>query len=457
MTRAYYNEIDPHAAQWLRNLIDAGLIAYGDVDERDIRDIKPVELAGYTQCHFFAGIGVWSYALRLAGWPDERPVWTGSCPCQPFSGAGKRKGTADERHLWPFWHYLIEQCEPGVVFAEQVASKDGLAWLDLVQADLEGTGYTCGPFDLCAAGFGAPHIRQRTFLVAQAQNADERVGYNNTRLERQRGDGARTTGRAITDRPVAEAGGGGRLADLLGDGWEAGRNADPQNDGEVPDPIGAIQSRRLADSDGDGRQSGQGNDQSARHGDTVTTKSVDGGLGHSSRELDHGAGDSRAFGRNEHSDDDAVVGMEHGSGIGREWGQETSPGYVNDRQTPVRQESEHGLGFSGSFGLSEQRGDGEARPSPTNGFWRDADWLFCRDGKWRPVESGTFPLVDGSAYQLDSGGPLESKNRANLLKGFGNAIVSEVAAYFIATFLEHEQDAALVNGRSHDDLIGDLL
>jgi len=59
---AYYNENDPTAAQWLRNLIAAGLIAPGDVDERSITDVRPADLRGYAQCHFFAGIGVWSRA-----------------------------------------------------------------------------------------------------------------------------------------------------------------------------------------------------------------------------------------------------------------------------------------------------------------------------------------------------------------------------------------------------------
>ena len=162
---AFYNEIDPFAAAWLRELIKDGLIAEGVVDERSIEDIRPDELMGYTQCHFFAGIGVWSLALRQAGWPDDAPIWTGSCPCQPFSAAGKGGGFADERHLWPHLHYLIEQCQPSVVVGEQVASKDGLAWLDLVQTDLEATGYASGAVDTCAAGFGAPHIRQRLYWV----------------------------------------------------------------------------------------------------------------------------------------------------------------------------------------------------------------------------------------------------------------------------------------------------
>ena len=164
----YYNEFDPQAVQWLRNLISAGLIPPGDVDERSIEDVTPNELAGYTQCHFFAGIGGWPLALALAGWPVDRPVWTGSCPCQPFSTAGRGDGFADQRHLWPAWFHLIRECRPGVVFGEQVASAVGHGWLDLVSSDLEAQGYACGASVLGAHSVGAPHIRQRLYFVADS-------------------------------------------------------------------------------------------------------------------------------------------------------------------------------------------------------------------------------------------------------------------------------------------------
>jgi DNA (cytosine-5)-methyltransferase 1 len=164
----YYSENDPYAARWLRNLIAAGHIAPGDVDDRSIADVQPDDLRGYCQCHFFAGIGAWSHALRLAGWPDDRPVWTGSCPCQPFSASGKGKGHEDERHLWPAWRRLISKCGPSIVFGEQVASADGLAWLDAVLSDLENDSHAVAAVDFPACGVGAPHIRQRLFWLAHA-------------------------------------------------------------------------------------------------------------------------------------------------------------------------------------------------------------------------------------------------------------------------------------------------
>lgn len=167
---AYYNEIDAYAAAWLRNLIASGHIAPGDVDERSIVDVQPDDLKGYTQCHFFAGIGGWSYALRLAGWDDDRRVWTGSCPCQPLSSAGKQKGHLDERHLWPTFQHLVSECRPSVVFGEQVASPLGLRWMSAVRSDLEGDRYACGIASLPGFFAGAPQQRERLYWVARADS-----------------------------------------------------------------------------------------------------------------------------------------------------------------------------------------------------------------------------------------------------------------------------------------------
>ena len=164
----YYNDNDPFAARWLRNLVSAGLLPAGDVDDRSITEVNPDDLKGYDQCHFFAGIGGWPYALNLAGWPVDRPVWTGSCPCQPLSSAGQHQGHADERHLWPAFFSLIAECRPVCVFGEQVASKDGREWFSGVRADLETLGYACGAAGLPAAGVAAPHNRTRLYWVADA-------------------------------------------------------------------------------------------------------------------------------------------------------------------------------------------------------------------------------------------------------------------------------------------------
>lgn len=318
---AYYNEHDQFAAAWLRELIRAGEIAPGEVDERSIEDVVPADLAGFAQCHFFAGIGVWSYALRCAGWPDDRPVWTGSCPCQPFSAAGKGQGFADERHLWPAFHHLIAVCGPELLFGEQVAGKDGLAWLDLVSADLEAMGYACGAVPFPAAGVGAPHIRERLYWVADRDDAG---------LE-----GWRQPGRErAAQRPSGPRGMAGGMADC----HKNGRGA---RDGIQP-----IRTEHHAEHGG--RSSG----------------------------LEHTAGDGRQQRRAEPS-------------------------------------------WRGLVG-----GCSDGRPGPVNGIWRDADWLGCRDGRWRPVEPGSFPLVDGSAA------------RVGRLRGYGNAIVAPQAQAFIESYID---------------------
>ena len=161
-----YNDCDRSACEWLRQLASDGAISDGTIIEGSIHDLQPAHLVGFTRVHLFAGIGGWELALQLAGWPESVPVWTGSCPCQPFSTAGMGLGTADHRHLWPEMLRLVRECRPPVVFGEQVASAAGRAWCAGVRADMEALGYAFGAADLCAAGVGAPHIRQRLYWVA---------------------------------------------------------------------------------------------------------------------------------------------------------------------------------------------------------------------------------------------------------------------------------------------------
>jgi len=357
---AYYNEFDPFAADWLRQLIKAGVIAPGIVDQRSITDVTPNELREFTQCHFFAGIGVWSYALRQAGWSDDRPVWTGSCPCQPFSVAGQGNGVTDERHLWPSWFHLIQQSRPDVVFGEQVEAAVKHGWLDLVQADMEGVGYAFGAAGIPAAGVGAPHIRQRLWFVAH--KLEDALGVRRSGW----GDG-NTSGH--------------------GRSLQTERRSTPSVDHTVEyRDIGLALGLSLSESEA--RNSNAGG---LAHDNDEGLQGRVSGRTNTGRQVEHGH-----IGRDSAVDVVAnpdVDGCESGDAV-RPDGQE--------------HDAEHG-GRSGGAG-------------PTNGFWRDADWLYCKDEKWRPVEPGTFPLANGIT------------NRVGRLRGYGNAIVSEVAENFIKAY-----------------------
>jgi DNA (cytosine-5)-methyltransferase 1 len=190
----YYNEIDPAAVHILGALIKKGVIADGVVDRRSISEVQPDEIREFTQCHFFAGGGLWSVALRLAGYADDRPIWTGSCPCQPFSVAGKGAGKDDKRHLWPDFFRLIEGCRPSVVMGEQVSGSAGYDWFDGVASDLERANYKARAVDIPACSVGAAHIRQRLYWCAMADAKSDRHQkrewqdrQQNTRSQRQSG------------------------------------------------------------------------------------------------------------------------------------------------------------------------------------------------------------------------------------------------------------------------------
>lgn len=369
---AYYNECDPKKAAWLRELISRKLIAAGEVDERSIADVQPEDVRGFTQCHWFGGIGGWSYALRNAGWGDDESVWTGSCPCPPFSSAGKSKacpqcgGTspvphvgrtgyfvcclcdyewfADGRHLWPEMWRLISVCRPDRFFGEQVAGGDGRTWLASVRASLEILGYAVGAADLCSAGVGGADIRQRLFFVADSATArSERredgrtscgdVGHTKKRGLGINGSASRQGGHAAFSEPVSGMG--------------------------KPDSAGP--------------QQGREGSETAGYGSAVES-----------------AGSASELGDAERT---------------RLEGRESQPGNNGPQRRAIERAG------------SEPNG-------PLAGFWADAEWIYCRDEKYRPVRPGSFPLASGVPA------------RVVRLRGYGDAINAEVATAFISAYME---------------------
>ena len=315
---AYYNEFDKNAAAWLRELISDDLIAPGDVDERSIIDVDYRDLDGYTQHHFFAGIGGWSYALRIAGWPDDARVWTASLPCQPFSTAGKGLGKADERHLLPHFLELVAKCKPGTIFGEQVERAIGHGWLDDLQATMEAEGYSVGHCVLGAHSIGAAHIRQRLYWVADSASA------------------------------------GGCWRESLG-------------------------GRRYSEPRGSSEDCGLGIANGSRSQQRIETAET-----------------------------------------ARYWNPAESAGDSNR--------------------LADSKIASRERPEPRSdwkSYGGELDWLYCRDGKYRPIESGLKPLVDGVPRgMVHSSDPRNTQEaRVMRLKGYGNAIVPQVAAEFIRAFM----------------------
>lgn len=107
-------------------------------------------------------------------WRDRVDVLTGGFPCQPFSLAGKRKGTADDRYLWPAMLGVVRTVRPRWVVGENVLGivnwSQGMVF-EQVCADLEAAGYEVQAYLIPAAGVGAPHLRYRTWFVAHRGDA----------------------------------------------------------------------------------------------------------------------------------------------------------------------------------------------------------------------------------------------------------------------------------------------
>lgn len=347
----YYNEWDPQAAAWLRELIAERLIPRGLVDERSITEVKAEDLEGFTQCHFFAGIGGWPLALQLAGVSHKTRLWTGSPPCQPFSAAGKQLGQFDPRHLAPVFLSLISERRPAILFGEQVAPAIAKSWMCDLQAHLEGEDYAVGFAVLPACSVGAPHKRERLFFGA----------YNVAESLRTERDGERVHG--------------------LGESNQA------QRSGAAAEPTGRGDSGGLGDTDSERLQRERRDSNSQGwEGQNIRPAGLFNGAGTETDELAY----SSQCGRRKER--------------------------ANVRRVAVGDSEE---------GRATRRGAGgsDNPTNPRHGFWSDADWLGCRDGKFRPVEPGTFPLANGLPA------------RVGRLRGYGNAIVPQVAAEFITAFM----------------------
>ena len=370
---AYYNEFDPKAAQWLRQLIKNGVIADGEVDERSIIDVQADDLRGFTQHHFFAGIGGWSYALRLAGWDDTRLVCTASLPCQPFSVAGAQKGVDDERHLLPHFIELVKQCNFKTIFGEQVPGALKHGWLDDLCTEMERESYSVGSIVLTAAGEGAPHIRQRLYWVADSINT---------------GSQGRLSGWQDQERE-AVSGHAGCSGTVRGLSDTENRNGRPESQ------LTASSSRESRDQfRGDGSCSG-----------LVYTN---GSRPQQGRESTEATGHWNTF--------------ESTSSISRICNSES------DKKHPC---TTGGLYAKSSY-------------ERTVNDWSDPDWLYCRDEKYRPIKPSIEPLANGlprgMGYSSDPSEPIDADNtqeaRVMRLKGYGNAIVPQVAASFIQAFMQ---------------------
>ena len=345
---AYYNEWDPKCAAWLRELIRRNLIAPGEVDERSIVEVSADDLKGFRQCHFFAGIGGWSYALRLSHIPDDLPVWTGSPPCQPFSLAGLQKGYHDERHLTPAFLHLINQCQPSIVFGEQVNAAISKGWLDDLFTEMETQNYACGSSVLPAASVGAPHKRDRIFFGAVLLDHTQRFRWD-ARRERHH--------QSHDWKQSHTAGEAGSMANTHKERLQGQRTHNPSSRWQEQDvrPSGLC----------------------SRTGDCTLAQSMR-----------------------------------------SEWDRERVSG------------SAESLSQESSWTTTESSGCGDPgkHPDSNYNFWSDADWLLCKDGKFRPVEPGSFPL----AYGLSA--------RVGRLRGYGNAIVPQVASEFMNAFFDAIND-----------------
>lgn len=452
MKKHYYNDIDPNVCAWVKELINLGFIPDGDIDGRSIANIKPDDVRGYTQCHFFCGICGWPEALRIADVSPNTKLWTASCPCQPFSICGKGEGVNDPRHLWPYIKALAIECQPPILLGEQVASPDGREWLGNVRKDLESIGYAVSAVDLCAAAVGTPHIRQRLFLGAiheksgitefsfvEPQSHYLRIGGGagvSLQMEELADD---HRGRVASVQGQQEEGFGSGMADAEGcrlpeSGDRGGVRS--QTDGESKGDIvgdGESSFGGLADTQLRRRQqchAGERNiqlaDENGDHGgldDTIIS-----GLEGHRRDVDDGH-ESRRIGT-------------HTTGSTAEAGPTGGVVDANSSGSLPRQPADAANGH----------GSATEPAGPVHDGW-GGEYVYCSDNTCRRIpkpQSRLFPLADGVRRGVGHGGdPRDAlyingtqEARVARLKAYGNSIVPAATAKFIKALFSAIQSIA---------------
>lgn len=390
----FWNDNDPGAVAWLRQLAHLFPVR-ANVCDKSILDITAQDMDGYAQHHFFCGIAGWPVALDMAGLGRMEGVMTGSAPCQPFSIAGTQRGNLDERHLAPVWLAIIKATKPRILFGEQVDAAIRHGWLDDLFDALEECGYACGAAVLPACSVGAPHIRKRIIFGA-------------VRIDR-----------------IAE----------VADEWRG------------------LRAQRLADADDQQRQP-VSDEQSPRVFGAVAR----------APECRNRSGEYRA----------SMGGLAYAARSGRGQARCDASRHREAYEGPPG--NRHGNGGADDV---QRRVVGTSRASAPHGGWHDTDWLFCRDGKWRPAQSSVQRVAYGLPGSLvpggdtgdlrdaesQSGGPTQSpaetreddrrgfvsasyplaidqEARVMRLRGYGNAIVPQVAAVFVEEFMNSIGDLA---------------
>lgn len=424
----FYNDNDPFAAEWLQLLIDGEAIPKGKVDGRSISEVTSADVLGYRQCHWFAGVAGWPEALRIAGYGSADGIWTASMPCQPLSSAGKHHGEKDERHLWPEFYRLVSECRPAIIIGEQSASADGREWLDGISLDLEELGYAVGASDLCVAGIGSPHIRQRIYWGAvRMADTEYDAGCAEHVTE--------SRGRCAKSGDTSECEGACRMADTDRERQsrrEKQYGCEKQSEQQASrrdDTGGCSESDRLADTANSngrrgkcGKKTGTWQDGERRVG-SAGSCAVD-RLGNSESDNERGSRISKSCdGRQSPTggSDSRVDGM----GYAISQGLQRHSWHVTDRDKSGRV----GENATGSVAASSA--------------WSDFRIVGCLDGKYRRLSATDEPLVAGIPRSMGSFEPRiqgmakrARRNRIGRLKGYGNAIAPQLAAVFIQSFMD---------------------